>query len=47
MLKKKKTKPKAVPAHCIKCGKKFHSLTTNKNGEIICPNCDKYMNEKY
>lgn len=34
-------KKKAVRAVCKVCGKKFHSLTTNKDGLIICPKCDK------
>lgn len=36
----KKFEPKEVKATCRICGKKFHSLTTNKGGSIICPDCD-------
>lgn len=47
MRTKAKPKKTAVPAHCEKCGKKMYSLTTNKNGNIICPACDKDLNQKY
>lgn len=47
MKTKQKQKRREVPAHCEKCAKKFYSLTTNKDGRIICPSCDKDFNPKY
>jgi len=37
----------AVRAVCKDCGKKMYSLTTNKDGLIVCPKCDKDLNQKY
>lgn len=42
--KQKKVEQRAV---CKVCGKKLYSLTTNPNGQIVCPNCDKDLNPKY
>lgn len=31
---------------CRVCGHKFYSKTTNYQGSIICPNCDKGFNKQ-
>lgn len=43
----KKFTPKETRARCKVCGKTFYSITTNRYGEIICPDCDYNFDTNY
>ena len=45
-MKKKKKKKVPVRAVCKVCGKKMYSLTTNRDGLITCPVCEKLDNDR-
>lgn len=44
---KSRKKNPAVRAVCKICGTTLYSLTKNYNGQIICPKCDRDLNQKY